>query len=72
MFSVTIYGASWCSACKQAIKFCEDRGIDFTYIDIEESQDPQVKNFRSLPQIYSGAQNIGGLKKLRESYEKFS
>lgn len=67
----TIYGAEWCSACKQAIKFCEDRDIQYEYVDIDQTDDDIVKSFRSVPQVYFGVEHIGGLKALRDHYSKF-
>lgn len=39
--SVVVYGASWCSACRQAESWLEDNGIPFVEKDIEE--DPEAR-----------------------------
>ena len=40
MNNVTLWGASWCSPCKQIkpklVKYCEDSGYSFQYRDIEQ------------------------------------
>jgi mycoredoxin len=30
-----VYSADWCPHCQDTVKFLEDNGIDFSYIDIE-------------------------------------
>jgi len=39
--SVVVYGASWCSACRQAESWLEDNGVPFVEKDIEE--DPEAR-----------------------------
>ena len=33
---VKIYGMQGCKQCKEAISFCEDKGIKYVYIDDQE------------------------------------
>lgn len=60
----TIYGADWCSQCKNAVKFLLDREIEFSYVDVEYCSDPIVKTFKSLPQTYFEDNHLGGLNEL--------
>lgn len=55
---VEIYGAEWCTFCKSAVQLCEQRNIEFDYIDIDEtanlrSLEERIGNkVRSVPQIF--------------------
>ena len=40
---VEIYGAEWCAYCKNAVKLCEEKQVQYSYIDIDDSA-----NFRQL------------------------
>ena len=35
--TVTMYGASWCSACKSLEKDLRDRSIPFTLVDVDQN-----------------------------------
>jgi len=35
--TITMYGAQWCGDCRRAKKFFDDNGIDFTYVNLEET-----------------------------------
>lgn len=64
---VKIYGTSDCAACKQAVAFCNSRGIEYQYIDMME--EPQMMDalvayigaFRTVPQILVDEEHVGGL-----------
>lgn len=43
--TIEIYGAGWCTFCKQAVSLCENKAVPYTYIDIDDSA-----NLRSLEQ----------------------
>jgi glutaredoxin 3 len=34
--SITIYGAEWCAFCHTAMRYLDDKGISYTYIDIDK------------------------------------
>jgi len=36
---VTIYGASWCSACRSLEKSLTERGVPFDVVDVEKNRD---------------------------------
>lgn len=55
---VEIYGANWCSSCKQAVSLCETQSIQYDYIDVDDESNLEkleVKiggKVRSVPQIF--------------------
>ena len=63
---VEIYGAEWCAYCKNAVKLCEEKQVQYSYIDIDESA-----NFRQLeervgmrvkqvPQVFIDGTHVSG------------
>jgi mycoredoxin len=34
--SIIMYGTSWCSDCRRSQRFLEQRGVAYTYINIEQ------------------------------------
>jgi len=44
---ITMYGASWCPDCKRSKDFLQSHNIEYSYIDIETSEDA-VKKVESL------------------------
>lgn len=58
MGKVEIYGAEWCTFCKQAVQLCESNSIEYEYIDVDKPGN--MKNLqerlgspaRSIPQIF--------------------
>lgn len=64
---VEIYGATWCTSCKQAVQLCESRLIDYDYIDIDETANLRTleertgAKVRTVPQIFlDGSLVVGG------------
>jgi glutaredoxin len=43
---VKVYGADWCRDTKRALKYLDDLGIDYQYIDVEQDAEASewVKN----------------------------
>jgi glutaredoxin len=41
MEEIIIYGTSWCVDCRRAKKFLEDRGVDFSEVNIDEEPDAE-------------------------------
>ena len=63
---VEIYGAEWCTTCKQAKQICETRDIEYDYIDIDDtvnlrSLEERIGNkVRSVPQIFLDGTYVPG------------
>lgn len=61
---VEIYGAEWCSFCKQAVRLCESQSIQFDYIDIDDTENLRSlenrlgSKVRSVPQIFLNGQHL--------------
>ena len=36
--SITVYGTGWCPDCRRAKRFLDERGIAYTFIDIEQDR----------------------------------
>ena len=55
---VEIYGAPWCTFCKDAVKLCEAMNVSFQYFDVDNT--PVLKELegrigakvRTIPQIF--------------------
>lgn len=45
---VTLYGASWCGACRSARDFLKKRGVAFTELDIEKDTGARAEMTRKL------------------------
>ncbi|MEK7059845.1 MAG: glutaredoxin domain-containing protein [Patescibacteria group bacterium] len=33
---ITIYGAAWCAYCHVAMRYLDDKGVSYTYIDVDK------------------------------------
>lgn len=69
---IEIYGSDNCSYCKNAIKLCQNSGLEFEYIDIDYVQDwdglrQKLGNFRTVPQIVLDGVLVGGYDDLVEA-----
>lgn len=70
---VEIYGAEWCSFCKQSVQLCEANSVKYEYIDIDETHNligleaRLGGKVRSVPQIFLNgelvASGYAGLRK---------
>jgi glutaredoxin 3 len=66
MPSVTIYTKGWCPYCSAAKKLLDDKGVDFTEIDIEKKPEARAemiqkaKGRSTVPQIFIGEKHVGG------------
>ena len=62
----TIYGADWCSYCVKAKAFMEERGLEYSFLDIDEEEiaDELLERLpeptTSVPQVFLGNEWIGG------------
>lgn len=63
---ITIYGASWCAYCTKAKEYCELKGLDFNYVDVEESEEVEMPDpgYLSLPQVTIEGNFVGGYHEL--------
>ncbi len=52
-----IYGALWCGDCRRAKRFLDERGVGYTWIDIEQSDEAVAevmrlnRGMRSIPTL---------------------
>jgi glutaredoxin 3 len=66
MPSVTIYTKGWCPYCSAAKKLLDDKGVEFTEIDIEKKPEARgdmiqkAKGRTTVPQIFIGEKHVGG------------
>jgi len=64
---VEIYGASWCTTCKDAVAFCKNKSIDYDYIDIDDTvnlrslEERVGAKIRAVPQIFLDDKHVGSL-----------
>lgn len=63
---VEIYGAEWCTFCKQAVQLCESQSVEYDYIDIDETAnlrnlEERIGNkVRTVPQIFMNGSLVSG------------
>jgi len=63
---VEIYGAEHCSFCKQAVKLCETKSIEYNYIDVDTGSNLSdlIERMglvpRTIPQIFVDGTYIPG------------
>jgi glutaredoxin 3 len=66
MPSITIYTKSWCPYCSAAKKLLDEKGADFTEIDIEKTPEARAEMIQkahgrsTVPQIFIGERHVGG------------
>jgi glutaredoxin 3 len=63
---VEIYGAEWCGYCKNAVTLCESKGLEYDYIDIDDTvnrvnlEERLGMEARSIPQIFLDGKLVDG------------
>lgn len=74
---IEIYGASWCSFCKNAVALCESKAIQYDYIDVDDTANLRVLEeriggkVRTVPQIFLNGEYIqGGFAGLKQKLAK--
>jgi glutaredoxin 3 len=75
----TIYGATWCGACKKAKELCISNNKQYDYINLSEILDDptevfdklksKIGNYKTIPLIFSNGVFIGGYTELVQSFE---
>lgn len=61
---IEIYGAEWCAFCKQAVSLCENKSLQYEYIDIDDTANLRAletrvgSKVRSVPQIFLDDVNV--------------
>jgi len=68
---IKLYTWAHCPYCKSAIKLLDDRGLEYTNIDIQNNTEMRRKlqeetNHYTVPFIFIGDRFIGGYSELRE------
>ena len=54
MTDITMYGAEWCGDCRRSKRVLTDLGIDYTYVNLEET--PEAT--QNVIDINGGTQSI--------------
>ena len=72
MTNIKIYTTDWCSSCVTAKKVLEEKGLQYTEINIEQEgisreQLYEMTGKQTVPSIIIDGRNIGGLENLIES-----
>ena len=55
--NLTIYGAMWCSDCRRAKRFLDERGVPYTWIDVDQDDAAAAevirinRGMRSIPTL---------------------
>lgn len=75
---VEIYGASWCTTCKDAVAYCKNKTIDYSYIDIDDTvnlrslEERIGTKVRAVPQIFLDDKHVGSFTGLQQEVSKIS
>ena len=72
---VEVFGAPGCSHCDAAKRLLRERGIAFDERDVSDAAvlaefRARLPRVRSLPQVFFGADHIGGYEDLRLTLER--
>jgi glutaredoxin len=74
---IEIYGAEWCTFCKQAVDLCESNSLEFSYFDIDKStnlktlEERMGTKVKTIPQIFKNGEFLpGGYTGLRQELTK--
>jgi len=73
MVNSVLIGASWCAPCKQVKEFLDNRGIDYTYVDIDTEQGMELAKdwgIRSVPSMSVEGTIVTGDVKIMEAYSE--
>jgi len=54
MSDIVMYGAEWCGDCRRSKRVLNDLGVDYTYVNLEET--PEATS--TVIEINGGAQSI--------------
>ncbi len=55
--NLTIYGAMWCSDCRRAKRFLDERSVPYTWIDVDQDEAAAAevirinRGMRSIPTL---------------------
>lgn len=65
MTRIEIYGKQNCASCTKAKMYCESRGWDFSYLELDRdfTREDVLEKFpgaRTFPQVRIHGQNVGG------------
>jgi len=72
-----IYGAPWCTFCKQAIRLCEANEIPYDYLNVDDEatlktlEERMGSKVKTIPQIFLDGKFIpGGFTGLKQELSK--
>jgi glutaredoxin len=68
---IEIYGKENCSYCNMAKSLCEQKGVEFKYLSLDEDYKSEeffekFPSARTFPQITKDGESIGGFTELRD------
>lgn len=71
MQKVEIYTTPWCGFCHMAKRLLTKKGVEFTEIDVQDSERKaamiqRANGGRTVPQIFIGDTHVGGCDELME------
>lgn len=71
---VEIFGGNGCSYCQRAVALCISQGLPYVYKNIDDDEEyfdqlvGRIKTWKTVPQIFIGAEHIGGFDELSKRY----
>lgn len=67
---IEVFGATWCKPCRDTKKLLEEKGLEFTFLDVDETTNQQEFHNRTgsflqtIPQVFIDNKHIGGREEL--------
>jgi thioredoxin reductase (NADPH) len=60
--TLTVYGALWCPDCRRSKAFLDDRGIEYSWVDVDadEAASDEVKRLNGGPRIIPTIVKVSG------------
>jgi len=68
-----LIGATWCGPCKRVKNFLDNKGVDYTYIDIDTDEGLALAkdwSVRSVPSMSVDGKVVSGDKEIMEMFSE--
>ena len=73
MVNNVLIGATWCAPCKRVRNFLDNRGVDYTYVDIETAEGMALARgwgVRAVPSMSISGNIVSGDKEIMGAFSE--
>lgn len=75
MKKITLYTKDYCPYCKSAVALLEEKGVEFTELDVTNDQAEldkaiAISNCKTVPQLFVNGKFIGGFDDMKDLDDK--